>query len=559
MNLSEAWEVSKVSYAELVYRPILRSGLSVKNAGSKKSVHSALTGAAVNKLIFAAFTLGGAVLPFLVFELGLESISLTVAAALSIVLVFGYIVLYSVQVLPSFVSSGSFGPLTLLPLTPKETSTVALMTLWRTLDYIIALSLLAECVTVAYFTGSLAAVALVFVTSLSGSLLAVALALWLIAVFQGKLNGRRVSTGGRSLVGVREFLRPLLFVLWGLGVMSAVFLFSLISFVAPPLNALLAHPNEPLGLVASVIFPFSAGLLVSHFSGYAIGSLSLVLASAGVLGVVAGAFYASSGVSQIIGGVVINPARGAATYQRHGAGDFYSFRLRGRLSAYMLKDLRVALRNPATGFLFALPLFEILAVVVPLTATSVVKMSALLVGAQVGGGFALFTAFLLVTVEDLGVERRSALPFSESVRTLSKVAVSALTYVPVPIAITVILLVKPSTFAEGTLIPIAALASVFAACVVEVTVLNTLTNWGRGTAVRFIAGVGSGEFVLLLPSVVYALEYILSHDRVIALILLVIASGSEILASVLLLRSVAKRNPFWSGRRGVEAAGAESE
>jgi len=61
----------------------------------------------------------------------------------------------------------------------------------------------------------------------------------------------------------------------------------------------------------------------------------------------------------------------------------------------MLKDLRVASRNPATGFLFALPLFEILAVVVPLTATAIVRMSALIVGAQVGGGFALFTAFLL--------------------------------------------------------------------------------------------------------------------------------------------------------------------
>jgi len=558
VNLSEAWKVSKVSYTELVYRPILRSGLSVKNVGSKKSVYRALTGATVNKLIFAAFTLGGAVLPFLIFELGLESISLTVAAALSIVLIFGYIVLYSVQVLPSFVSSGSFGPLSLLPLTPKETSTVALMTLWRTLDYILALSLLAECVTVAYFTGSMAAVGLVFVTSLSGSLLAVALALWLIAVFQGKLNGRGVGTGGRSLVGVREFLRPLLFVLWGLGVMSAVFLFSLISFVAPPLNALLAHPNEPLGVVASVIFPFSAGLLVSHFSGYAVGPLSLVLASAGVLGVVAGAVYASSGVARIISGVVVNPARGVATHQHRGAREFYSFRLRGRLSAYMLKDVRVAMRNPATGFLFALPLFEILAVVVPLTATSVVRMSALLVGAQVGGGFALFTAFLLVTVEDLGVERRSALPFSESVRTLSKVALSTLTYAPVPVALTVILLVKPSTFAEGGLIPIAALASVFAACVVEVTVLNTLTNWGRGTAVRFIAGVGSGEFVLLLPSVAYAVEYFISQDRVIALVLLVTASGAEILASVLLLRFVAKRNPFWSGRRGMEAAGAES-
>jgi predicted permease len=555
VNASEAWRASRVSYAELVYRPILRSGLTVRYAGSRRSVSSALTGATVNKLIFAAFTMGGAVFPFVVYRLGLESISLTVAVSLSIVLVFGYIVLYSVQVLPSFVSSGSFGPLALLPLTPKETSTVALMTLWRTLDYIVVLSLLSETVTVAYFTGSVAAVLLVLLTSISSSLLAVALALWLIALFQRRLEGGGNGGGGRGMATVRGFFRPLLFILWGLGVMSAVFLFSLISFVAPPLDALLAHPSEPLGVVASLIFPFSAGLLVSYTSGYEVGGLSLVLASAGVLGAVAGAALAAMGVPRIINRVAINPMRGAATSRNGGKTDYYSFRLRGRLSAYMLKDLRVASRNPATGFLFALPLFEILAVVVPLTATAIVRMSALIVGAQVGGGFALFTAFLLVTVEDLGVERRTALPFSESVRTLSKVAVSTLTYLPVPLALTVILALKPSTFGGGIVIPFAALASVFAACVVEVTILNTLTKWGRGTAVRFITGVGSGEFVLLLPALGYTVEYILSQDRVLALAILAVVSGVEILVSFVVLRLVgkARSSPGRLPKRGSEA------
>jgi predicted permease len=536
VKLSEAWSISKVSYAELVYRPILRSGFAIKDAGTKKSVSRALTGAAINKVIFAVFTLGGAVFPFVVYRLGLEAISLTVAVALSIVLVFGYVVLYSVQVVPSFVSSGSLGPLALLPLTPTETSTVALMTLWRTLDYVLVLSLVAESFAVAYFTASALAVILVLATSLSSSLLAIAMALWLTAIFQSRLEGREVNGRAGGLASLRGLVRPLLFIVWGLGVMSAVFLFSLVSFVAPPLNAVLNHPSEPLGVVASLLFPFSAGLLVSHFSGYEVGHLSLVLASTGVALVVAGSAYISLKVPGIINNVVVNPARGAETAHAGGMGDFYSFRLRGRLSAYVLKDLRVASRNPATGFLFALPIFEILAVVVPLTAASVVRMSALLVGAQVGGGFALFTAFLLVTVEDLGVERRTALPFSELVRTLSKVVVSTLTYLPVPFAMAVVLLLKPSTFSGGIFIPFAALASVFAGCVMEVTVLNRLNEWGRGTAVRFVAGVGSGELILLLPSVAYAVEYILSQDRLTALVILVVISGVEVLASLLLLR-----------------------
>ena len=536
MKASEAWKASRVSYAELVYRPIIRSGLTVRYAGSKKSVSSALTGATANKLIFAAFTMGGAVFPFVVYRLGLQSVSLTVAVSLSIVLVFGYIVLYSVQVLPSFLSSGSFGPLALLPLTPKETSTVALMTLWRTLDYILVLSLLAESVAAAYFTRSAAVVSLVLLTSVSSSTLAVALAIWLIAVFQRRLERAGDDGASRGLTALRGFFRPLLFVVWGLGVMSAVFLFSLISFVARPLNSVLVHPGDPLGIVASLIFPFSAGLLASYFSGHGAAHVSLVLASAGVLAAVAGAIYASTRVPGMINGVVMNPVRGSGVPRSTKAADYYSFRLRGRLSSYMLKDLRVASRNPATGFLFALPLFEILAVVVPLTATPVVRMSALLVGAQVGGGFALFTAFLLVTIEDLGVERRTALPFSESVRTLSKVAVSTLTYLPVPLAMAVILSFKSSTFGGGLFIPVAAFGSVFAACVVEVTVLNALTRRGRGTAVRFTAGAGSGEFVLLLPAVAYTIEYILSQDRVLALAVLAVASGAEVLVSLAMLQ-----------------------
>ncbi len=175
-----------------------------------------------------------------------------------------------------------------------------------------------------------------------------------------------------------------------------------------------------------------------------------------------------------------------------------------------------------------------------MTATSVVRVSALIVGSQVGGSFALFTAFLLVTVEDLGVERRTALPISESVRTLSKVLVSTLTYLPVPLALSAILLfIKPPTFGGGIFIPVAAVASVFTACVVEVTVLNTLADWGRGTAVRFIAGVGSGELIMVIPSFAFTLEYVATHDRTGALLVLLLASDVE----YLLLHSRTPRAP----------------
>ncbi len=526
-DLAEAWAASRVSYTELVYRPLLRSGYATKDSGSSRSVRNALRGATINKLIFSIFTMGGAAFPFFLYRLGLESISLRLAVSLSILLVFGYIVLYSIQVLPTFVSAGSFGPLAQLPLTPGETSKVATFTLWRTLDYILALSLLTQALTVAYFTGSAVATVVVFTAMASGSVLAVGAALWLTSLFQRRLEGS-------SMAGLRGLFRPVLFVLWGLGVMSAVFLFSLVSFVAPPLNALLTGSNTLAGAAASLVFPFSAGILAASAAGEAVGRLSLLLSLTGLIVALAGAAAAAYGASRIINGVVL-PGRAGAEGEH--AVD-YSFAVRGPLAGYALKDVRVSSRNPATGFLFALPVFEILAVVVPLTATPVVRMSALLVGTQVGGGFALFIAFLLVTVEDLGIERRSALPLNEAVRTLSKVIISTATYLPVPVVLAVVLLVKPSTFGGGAIIPFAALTSVFAACVVEVLVLKALTERGKGAAVRFAAGVGLGECVLILPALLYSAEFLVSRSHTLSVEWLAACSAAELVAAAVVLRRV---------------------
>ncbi|MGD0636885.1 MAG: hypothetical protein ABSA72_02450 [Nitrososphaerales archaeon] len=523
-DLAEAWRASRISYAELVYRPLLKSGYPTKDSGSKKSVRNALRGAAFNKLVFSFFTMGGAAFPFFLYRLGLESISLRLAVALSVLLVFGYIVLYAIQILPSFVSAGSFAPLALLPLTPRESTRVAAFTLWRTLDIILVLSLLAQALTLAYFTGSAVATTVVFAATAAGSVLAVGAALWLTSIFQRRLEGG-------SMAGLRGFLRPVLFILWGLGVMSAVFLFSLVSFVAPPLNALLAGSGTLAGAAASLAFPFSAGILVASAAGEAVGPLSISLSVTGLVIVLAAAAASAVGASRIINGVVLPARAGAAG--RHAVD--YSFAVRSPLSGYAIKDLRVSSRNPATGFVFALPVFEILAVVLPLTATPVVRMSALLVGSQVGGGFALFIAFLLVTVEDLGIERRSALPLNEAIRTLSKVIISTATYMPVPAVLAVLLLTKPATFDGGAVIPFAAVLSVFAACVVEVRVLKTLTERRRGAAIRFAAGVGSGECVLVLPALLYSAEFIVSRSHALSTELLAACSATELVAAAAVL------------------------
>jgi predicted permease len=537
MGLEEEWRTSKVSFAELVFRPVIHSGYTVRDMGSKKAVGQVVLGAEINKAIFAIFTASGALFPFLLYSTlternqeletlvkGLTTrttivpLSLAVTISLGLLLVFGYVVLYCVQVLPSFVSTGAFAPVTLLPIESRSVSHIAALTLWRTLDYIFVVSFLSLVATAAYFTRSILAATLVGLADIFGFLLAVGLALWLTAVFQ-----RRAESRGAS--GLRGLTKPLSFILWGLGVMSAVFIFSLVSYVAPFIQNALSSPDSPSGILLPLLLPFSAGIVASHLQGQAFPELTLLL---GLVGLTAGGIVAAASSRAILGalGAVIAPPAGMGA-QRSAEG--FSFKVRGALGGYVLKDLRVATRNPATGFLFALPLFDVLAVALPILAAPEIRMSAVLTGVQVGGGFALFAAFLLVTVEDFGVERRTALPFNEGVRTLSKTLVSTICYLPIPLSLGLGPLFKTSTFPTGSfVVPILGVACVFAGCIVEVTVIRALAEGGHGTAVRFAAGVGSGEATMLLPSVAYAASFVLAHDHLEALLLFVFLTLVEL-------------------------------
>ena len=98
-----------------------------------------------------------------------------------------------------------------------------------------------------------------------------------------------------------------------------------------------------------------------------------------------------------------------------------------------------------------------------------------------------------------------------------------------------VLLLKPSTFGGGAAVPFAALSSVFAACVVKVLVLKALTERGKGAAVRFAAGVGSGECVLVLPALLYSAEFLVSRSHVLSVEWLAACSAAELAGAAALL------------------------
>jgi hypothetical protein len=134
MKLRDAWKLSKLPYGELVYKSSeLVSGYCEKDL---KHVRATLIAAKANKARFTIFVCLGAALPFVGFVINPTPISLVSAITLSLVMSFAYLVLYSLQILPSFSNAEAYSLLLTLPLSEQAFSEVTMLSFVRTFDYL---------------------------------------------------------------------------------------------------------------------------------------------------------------------------------------------------------------------------------------------------------------------------------------------------------------------------------------------------------------------------------------------------------------------------------------
>jgi predicted permease len=205
------------------------------------------------------------------------------------------------------------------------------------------------------------------------------------------------------------------------------------------------------------------------------------------------------------------------------------------LLAYIVKDLRVASRNPSTGFLFALPIFETLAVIVPLASSHIVKMAVMLVASVVGGSFALFVAFLLASVEQARMDYGDVLPIGSATPTFAKTIVAVVSFLPTPVFLAAVSYGR-LTYVAGSLIPFLMTLAVFAGCVGEVTVLRRFSRRSRVSIMTFGSGIGVGTALVLLPVVAYAMTYLSSKNHTVSLLACGLIASAELGLALLLAR-----------------------
>jgi hypothetical protein len=135
----------------------------------RKKFDRTIGSARTSKVAFAVLGTIGAFFPFLEYVVAPTPEALVSGISLSLAIGLAYIVFFSLQILPSFSSGESYTLLRSLPLSERDFSLVALLSFFRTFDYIAITTTLVQIVSVAILTRSLIATVMMTAGSLANS------------------------------------------------------------------------------------------------------------------------------------------------------------------------------------------------------------------------------------------------------------------------------------------------------------------------------------------------------------------------------------------------------
>lgn len=537
MRLLEAWWHSRLPYKEIVFRSIAEErgrmwwgSFGRGSADADGRVDSELTKKALriakwDKTLVAIFNVLAAIIPFTAEFFGSPILGLTSAISLSLAVTFGFTVLYAIQTLSFFVSAESAQLLSILPIEHDDFSLITLFSFVRSVDYIIVGSIISQVMLVAYYTGSPLAVLVMLVASLMNAVLAVAVALWFSRVFT-----KNMSRGSRSKIST--FFRLVFILMWGSLLMGVSLLISLPWYIVPSLETAVLSPNQFSNILFCLLHPFSAGVTVANISQSVTPWSTTLIAALYMTGYCVIAGFAAKWVLK----TVKNISDGTGVKISRVATKDFSLKTRTPLFGYVIKDLKISSRNPATAFFFALPVLETVIVSFMIANFEVLRASTSLISTFMGGIFVLLMPLALLSAEGKILEFTKTLPMNINRIITSKTLIATLTYVPVPLVLLVMALVKTTTSPTIIIIPFFALLSIASASVFEIQLFLSSVTTGKISALihdfkKHVVGVTT----LIAPLIIYAVVYIVSYSHTFAISSMGIISSLELSLAIWLL------------------------
>jgi predicted permease len=501
-----------------------------------------LRSARISKVAFAFFGSIGASIPFLDFIAFPGPESLVSAISLSLAISLAYVVFYSLQVLPEFTNSEAFSVLYTLPLEERDFSLVAVFSFIRTFDYLVACTSILQVLAVFLLTKSIPATVLMGFGALVNAIFAAAIALWFSGLFYRRIS-HAATRSKKASIGRLAFL-----VVWGFAAMSIGFLFNILSYLLPFINdAIAAGYKSPSGIAILLLHPFAISLAIAAVYDPPLllsTTTSMVSASSIPTFLYFMTPFLASLVYAVLAFVVgkrtfatvtnIAHSKNANTIIRLVSRDL-RLRLRSPLFAQIIKDLRLASKNPSMAFLYALPVFVVFMLAVITTQFPVMHASAIIVSTVVGCSFTIMICTTLLNTEGAALEYSFSLPIRIRQIINAKTLVATLMFVPVPLALIVLGLTKELTSLYLLLIPVIEVIAVYAACMTEITMFF---GSGRSRGFSAVSGAGITRLVLslaaalivfVIPLGAYAVQFVLSSSHELAITTMVTIAWIELL------------------------------
>ncbi len=536
MNPIEAWRLSSIPYKEVVYKSIAeergrmwwggfgRSHLNSETQNDNELTKRALRIAKFDKSIVAVFNIIAAVIPFTAQHFGSPMLGLTGAISLSLAITFGFTALYAIQTLSSFVGAKSSALLATLPLAKDDFSLITILSFVRSADYIVIGSILSQVAIVAYITASPFATLLMFVTSLMNAVLAITIALWFSRIFH-----KNLLRGGRSRS--RSVLRSIFILMWGSLLMGVGFMLSLPWYIVPALEKILLNPNQITNILLVFFHPFSSGITIGSLV-YPVSTGSTVLAAS--ISLMFYIVFAALAVKWILA-TVKHISQGTDFKTALVKVKDFSIKTRHPTFGYVMKDLRISSRNPATAFFFALPVLETVIVAMLITNFEVLRASTMLVVTFVGGIFSLLMPLTLLHAEGTGLEYTKTLPMNANKIMISKTIISTATFVPVPLALLIMALQKSMSSVYTIFIPFLTILAIASASIFEIKLfLRSVTNGKIAALIHDIKKLITGVMTIIFPMIAYAIGFQVSSSHILAILNMTVVVFVELTMAIYL-------------------------
>jgi hypothetical protein len=154
-----------------------------------------------------------------------------------------------------------------------------------------------------------------------------------------------------------------------------------------------------------------------------------------------------------------------------------------------------------------------------------------------GGVFALLMPLALLTAEGRGLEYTKTLPVPVNRIILSKTLISTATYVPVPLALLCLALLKSLTAPLTILIPFFTILAIASASIFEIKLFLDSTTEGRIAAlIHDLKKLFTGIMTILIPTAAYASAFLLSFNHIFAILMMGVTTIAELAMAVHLLK-----------------------